>query len=132
MIKVQKILSTLLNAVAFMLSNISIAISQDSYIKRVSQIIRIGSESLFASWLTQASLLVLNCLTISFVFALRFSFIHFCFSNAKHKFTNCYFSCSLSKREMLHGELSLSSIIIVAKYGNKNTFSIQRDRQYCI
>jgi hypothetical protein len=36
MIKVQKILSTLLNAVAFMLSNISIAISQDSYIKRPS------------------------------------------------------------------------------------------------
>lgn len=49
MIKVQKILSTLLNAVAFMLSNNSITISQDSYTKKVSQIIGIGSEFLFAS-----------------------------------------------------------------------------------
>ncbi len=49
MIKVQKILSTLLDAVAFMLSNISIIISYDSYTKKVSQIIGIGSESLFAS-----------------------------------------------------------------------------------
>jgi hypothetical protein len=33
---------------------------------------------------------------------------------------------------MLPGELFLSSIIIVAKYGNKNTFIIQRDMQHCI
>jgi hypothetical protein len=48
MIKVQKILSTLLNAVAFMLSNISITISQDSYTKKVSQIIGIGSDKNYA------------------------------------------------------------------------------------